>query len=265
MAAIGDSHRTPRAVIHKRILDLAGERPEASMAEIAESIGGASTDLVERVLAEYGDPAEADSAADVAGAGADGRVDSNGGNDATMATEPSTEGDGAETAAAADGAANQGDTESAGPVEEVERDGLTDKQLEVLRAIHEHPDAPQRELGELLDVSASTVSTRLSEVPGFEWEDRWAFVSRLFDGATDGGQLAKADEDLRERVDELEARVEALGANASTAGGTGAPFEPELAHKVVHACIESERLSEEEELEVLRGLMAGTPGAGTDQ
>lgn len=47
----------PRALIHKRILDEATERPEASMEELADEIAGASGTLVERVLEEYGDPA----------------------------------------------------------------------------------------------------------------------------------------------------------------------------------------------------------------
>ncbi|MFB6191979.1 MAG: hypothetical protein ABEI11_01515 [Haloarculaceae archaeon] len=47
---------TPRAVIHKRILDVAADQPDASMAAIADEITGATTDLVERVLDEYGDP-----------------------------------------------------------------------------------------------------------------------------------------------------------------------------------------------------------------
>lgn len=47
----------PRALIHKRILDEATERPEASMEALADDIAGASGTLVERVLEEYGDPA----------------------------------------------------------------------------------------------------------------------------------------------------------------------------------------------------------------
>ncbi|TYL36396.1 hypothetical protein CV102_22480 [Natronococcus pandeyae] len=46
----------PRAVLHKKILDAAAERPDASMEELAEDISFATTDLVERVLDEYGDP-----------------------------------------------------------------------------------------------------------------------------------------------------------------------------------------------------------------
>lgn len=47
----------PRAVIHKQILDVAESRPNATMDEIAGDVSGASVDLVERVLDDYGDPA----------------------------------------------------------------------------------------------------------------------------------------------------------------------------------------------------------------
>jgi hypothetical protein len=33
-------------------------------------------------------------------------------------------------------------------------------------------------------------------------------------------------------------------------------IDPELAHKVVHACLNSDRISEEEELRLLKQLMA---------
>jgi hypothetical protein len=39
MSRTGDRSSTPRAVIHKRILDIAGSKPDASMAEIADEIG----------------------------------------------------------------------------------------------------------------------------------------------------------------------------------------------------------------------------------
>ncbi|MFB6233651.1 MAG: winged helix-turn-helix domain-containing protein, partial [Haloarculaceae archaeon] len=54
-----DSGRgSPRAVIHRRILDVAESRPDASLEAIGDEVAGATTDLVEQVLDEYGDPAE---------------------------------------------------------------------------------------------------------------------------------------------------------------------------------------------------------------
>ncbi|MFB6096280.1 MAG: winged helix-turn-helix transcriptional regulator [Haloferacaceae archaeon] len=54
---------TPRAVIHKRILDVARDQPNASIERIAGEVSGATPDLVDRVLDDYGDPAEADAEA----------------------------------------------------------------------------------------------------------------------------------------------------------------------------------------------------------
>jgi DNA-binding CsgD family transcriptional regulator len=48
--------RIPRAVIHKQILDAAEARPDATIDELATAVSGATVDLVERVLDEYGDP-----------------------------------------------------------------------------------------------------------------------------------------------------------------------------------------------------------------
>ena len=42
----------PRAILHKRIHDVAESNPDASMAEIADQVGGASVDMVETVLEE---------------------------------------------------------------------------------------------------------------------------------------------------------------------------------------------------------------------
>ena len=44
----------------QRVLDVAAERPDAPMAEIADEIPSATVELVERVFEQYGDPAETD-------------------------------------------------------------------------------------------------------------------------------------------------------------------------------------------------------------
>lgn len=49
---------TPRAMIHQRIMDVAAEQPDASLGEIADAVPGATLGMVERVLDEYGDPAD---------------------------------------------------------------------------------------------------------------------------------------------------------------------------------------------------------------
>ncbi|TYT62135.1 winged helix-turn-helix transcriptional regulator [Natrialba swarupiae] len=55
---------SPRAVVHKQILDTAKARPNASMKEIADDVSAATTSIVERVLEEYGDPAETEDETD---------------------------------------------------------------------------------------------------------------------------------------------------------------------------------------------------------
>ncbi|MEY7849482.1 winged helix-turn-helix transcriptional regulator [Natrarchaeobius sp. A-rgal3] len=54
----GRESNVPRALVHKKILDTAESRPDASMEEIADDVSGVTTSIVEKVLEEYGDPAE---------------------------------------------------------------------------------------------------------------------------------------------------------------------------------------------------------------
>ena len=58
MGTTPDGTKTPRAVIHKQILDAAERRPNASLEGLAGQVSGASVGLVEEVLEEYGDPGE---------------------------------------------------------------------------------------------------------------------------------------------------------------------------------------------------------------
>lgn len=246
MAAIRDEGRTPRAVIHKRILDVAGERPDASMAEIADEVGGASVEMVERVLAEYGDPGE-ESEADAD----DREPEQKSGDD--DGTDSGDEHDPGSAAAPTESAESVGDPGPPTAASRDDADGLTEKQLEVLRLVHEHPDASQRELGGRLGVSASTVHNRLAGVDGFEWDDRWEFVRRLFEAAPPSGG-ASAD---RESLAALRERVEALEEQVAVGDCREPLLAPSLVHKVAHACMASDRFDEDEELSVLRVLMGG--------
>lgn len=63
MSRVGDDSGTPRALVHETILDVAASDPDASMEAIASEMIGASIDLVERVLDEYGDERGGDGAA----------------------------------------------------------------------------------------------------------------------------------------------------------------------------------------------------------
>lgn len=58
MSRVEDRSNKPRAMIHRRILDVANNMPDASLKEIANEVSGASSELVDSVLAEYGDPSD---------------------------------------------------------------------------------------------------------------------------------------------------------------------------------------------------------------
>ena len=224
MSRSGDRSSTPRAVIHKRILDVAGSKPNASMEEIADSISGASTDLVERVLEEYGDPNE-----DTGSSSADG-----------AASTPTTTN------------AESGTDEDV-PMNEAALE-LSRKQLDTLHLVEKRPDASQGELAEALGVTRATISRWLNDIPGFEWRRRREIAATLLNDEEMEGP-ARADEpdpitDLSQRVDAIERRLDELADGTVTAA-----IDPDLAHKVVHACMKSERITEQEELLLLRKLM----------
>lgn len=217
--------KSPRAMIHKRILDAAAADPDAPLEEIADDVAGASVDLVDQVLDEYGDPAEA-SVADAA--------------------EPAESESGP-------AAAEPADVEpTAEP--EASDDELSAVQRETLAAVKERPAATQQELGETLGVSAATVCNRLSDIPGFEWADRESFVAERLGAPLIGdGQGAVEQDvaaDLAARIDALEQRLAAVDS-----GPASGVLPPELAHKVIHVCMQSDRFSGDEELAVIQALV----------
>ena len=280
MSRTEDRSSTPRAVIHKRILDIAGSKPDASMAEIADEIGGASTELVERVLEEYGDPAgdeqgsgETDERSDESGIG--GQEGSNMDGEKTRDRSEIVERNGrtieeregpddmAETGSTRNGTGLDEETgaesgERTGRAEPDDGGGaeLSGKQRRALRLVAEDPEATQGAIAEQLDVTRATVSRWLSDVPGFEWAKRQEFVERRLDGgevhATDGPVDQERLEELARRIDAIERKFEGLETEKKT---EAVAIDPELAHKVVHACMNCDRITEEEELRLLKELM----------
>ncbi|MDS0280771.1 winged helix-turn-helix domain-containing protein [Haloarcula onubensis] len=204
--------RTPRpkSMRHKRILDAAAEDPSASIEDLARLVPSATPDLVERVLEEYGDPAEE---GDAEGHAGDDSASSDGEGTATTTSVPSdgeTQSDGPPGAGADETTAIEGEpmntadepTEGDSDIDEpttganatggaadasgttgdgVDPDALTPTERETLRAIQANPEATQRTLAEDLGVSAATVSQRVNGIEGFEWSERAAFVAGLFD------------------------------------------------------------------------------------
>jgi putative heme iron utilization protein len=270
-----------KSIRHQKILDLAADQPDASLEDIAAEIPSATADLVDRVLDKYGDPANSDTTDDIDAAAAE----------ATTATEPPEH-------EPSDNATESSTSEDADARPAVE--DLTAKERETLRAIATHPDATQRDLAEILDISAATISNRVNAIPGFDWATRAAFTADLFDdadlesasmhpestttpaiadgatvtnekssttdpdtdeAATDDGVQPPASamtqttvEQLSDRLTTIEEQLETID-RENTADD--APFtDPDLAHKVVHACLNSDAISEEEELRILRALLA---------
>jgi len=134
---------------------------------------------------------------------------------------------------------------------------LTETQQETLVAIRDHPDATQRELADMLGVSSATISQRLSSIDGFEWEDREQFVDTLVGKGSktpDGGTMAVPERDAVDRLDERISRIEERLEDRSD-GPVAAFDDPELVHKVVHACMASDGITEEEELRILREIL----------
>jgi hypothetical protein len=199
----GSQPNVPRAIIHKKVLDAAESNPNASMEQLAEQISGASLSIVERVLAEYGDPAAPD--------------DENGENLEKETDDASTELESDLTIhqqsigidvgskqgpfeAIADGDGSKTDTntgEEMRPEPETRKeDGideengeppvlspsdLTEKQLETMQVIATRPDATQVELGERLGVTSATINQRINAIDGFQWSKRHEFVDDLFE------------------------------------------------------------------------------------
>lgn len=195
----------PRALVHKQILDVARDDPQVSIEAIADEIGGANPDLVASVLEEYGDPAS-DGGDDVAEAD----VEANAADQSMTADDPSPE----TTSGTADvsptdevpGEATDDDFSSEIPDEQpadgdvpdgqntVERAPLSSAQVETLRAVHRHPEATQEQLADELDVVRATISNRVNDVEGFDWQRRRQFVEQFFDAPAGDSPVASTDQ-----------------------------------------------------------------------
>lgn len=227
----------PRAVIHRRILDEAESRPTASHPQLAAAIGGASVSLVKRVLNEYGDPGGQRN-------GETPSTDVRGGGGDTSARERDAEPNCSET-----------------PNEFPSLTDVSIQQQQTLRGIYDHPDATQRDLAEVLGVSAATVCQRMKSIEGFEWSDRRSFVSKMFGSNEDLPSRAsyRADDGPRTAVDSKRApQRNGSSGTLPTGHDEAADFagiDRSLAHKIIHVCIQSEYISWEEERKIIEGLM----------
>lgn len=290
MSKVSNSSGEPRAIVHKRILEVAADEPEASL---ADEVSGATPDLVERVLSEYGDPGETDvqqnetmsqqstpdqeteeqETADQETVDQPAAAETDEEASETDDGERPAETDDTNHPAEPDDADHPADS-SVGPGVQ-SPDDLTVKQRETARTIYENPTASQGEIADRLDVSTATVSRRVNDIPGFEWADRETFTSNLFDDTefdTDSsvgeestaatGQSVHESEfgaalsRVEERLDTVEDHLDTTTDRPEDASdGQAGGLRPELAQKVVHAAMESEQISEDEELELLETLL----------
>jgi transcriptional regulator with XRE-family HTH domain len=271
MGGNSDHGSHPVSMRQRRILDVAERNPNASVDELASMVTTASPELVERVLDEHGDPAADDGDSTAApSAGGDEPV--------TAAGEAMADGNGEspddDATDGTDGSTDDDATDGYPAVDE-----LADKHRRALAAVAARPEATQSEIAERLDVTRATVSRWTNSIEGFDWSDRESFVDAVFDGppsvdvTTDGGSTTESEglvadgtdtapsTDDDPDLDRLEERVSALEAArdgvADSGTEAGSAFEdPDLVHKVVHACLNAETISEDEELRILKELMA---------
>ncbi|WP_424004778.1 winged helix-turn-helix transcriptional regulator [Haloarcula salina] len=252
---------------HKQILDVAADNPEASIEDLAAEVPSATPDLVERVLEKHGDPASKDDGVDGESTGhtpsADGTASPTATDDDAAAVDTATPTDDDAPVTAA----NQPDGQSYPAPDEI-----SPTQRETLRAIIEHPTASQRDLADVLDVTASTVSNRVNSIDGFDWSERETFAHAVLGDAESPTteqqsppEVVDTVETVQSTVDELSTQIEDLEGRMETvtdgSGAAQAPAQsrvfddPELVHKVVHACMDSENITEDEELRILKSLL----------
>lgn len=231
----------PRAVIHKKILNAAESHPSATSSELAAKVSGASEELVERVFEEYGDPADNGDVPD----------------STDQSSEPGNTGQ------------TQSQIEDSDVVDDVDGGDdspkslpseLTDKQYETLQAIAANPEATQRELGKVLEISGATVNSRVNKIDGFEWETRAEFVSNFFGEdmmANESTRIPDSTVDASGRIEELTNRMASIERRLEEQRDADqcVVTDPELVHKIIHACISSDHISEREEMRIIKEVI----------
>lgn len=236
----GQATNTPRAIIHKKILDAASDQPEATVEELAADVSGASVVLVEQVLERYGNP------------GANQSVGTPAGSDDTL-LEATPQNPANDTMTSRDEAPDSST--------DIEYLDLSEEQQHLLRTIYDHPDAAVEELAERQDVSQSRLRQSLESIPNFEWERRRELVENLFENTrsrTNGTDPSHQTRDtLTEQVNVLIDNVESLERklDSEPADPDGQFADPKLLQKVIHACISSDRIEEDEELAIIENLV----------
>ncbi len=207
------------------------------MEALASDVSGATPGLVERVLEEYGDPVDDDpSMTETASSTSDDQLDTPSENDETESKE---------------------DQELSAPPDPAK---VSKKQWGVLQAIYENPDATQRDLAERFDVTAATISRRVNAIDGFEWGSREKYANQIFDnGNTEPMMQDHTDtavEDHGSRLDDLEQQVHRLETQVNDSTSQFSSDDSELVAKVMHACLHSDQITEDEEVQILTEFLS---------
>ncbi|MGB9932674.1 winged helix-turn-helix transcriptional regulator [Haloarcula amylolytica] len=257
---------------HKQILDVAAENPEASVAELAAEVPSATAELVERVLEEHGDPAEDD--------GTDESDESPSDSSTASQSYPTPEDlSSAEyetiqaiqqhpTASQRDLAEKLGVTASTVSNRVNGIDGFDWSNRETFaNAVFSDEEPGSSTASDETDTQAS--DSEPPESAGMP-DDADGRVSgpdtasddgdhSLSESATAAGEVNTTLTTFQSTVEELSAQLAELEGQVETVtdgGGSPQPFQdPELVHKVVHACMDSDKISEEEELRILDSLL----------
>lgn len=233
----GESAVIPRAIVHKKILTEAERHPEATMTELASRVNGANTDMVERILEQFGDPA----------------------SDDELGIEK-TEGDD-ECNSGGVQSGTRGQDSNQPSILGVDPSQLTQRRREILRLVHENPKASQRDIAEMSGTSQSAICQRINSIDGFEWENRKEILETMVENdvlETNGKEgSGRSQQERGSRIEDLERQLRELRDQCDgRAVASGSVFiDPELVSKIVHACMDSEQITEEEELKILREIL----------
>nr|WP_238378399.1 winged helix-turn-helix domain-containing protein [Haloarcula rubripromontorii] len=270
MSKSTNGRTAPKSMRHKQILDVAAENPEASIAELAAEVPSATAELVERVLEEHGDPAETDET-DAAPSESSAESQPHPTPEDLSSTERETLRAIRQhpTASQRDLAEKLDVTASTVSNRVNGIDGFDWANRETFaNAVFsdEKTDSTPSDEGEAL--ASESASPESPDTP----DERDEHVSEPDTASDDGDRSAavvetaagevnttlttfqSTVEDLSAQLAELEGQVETI----ADGGGSlqSDPFQdPELVHKVVHACMNSENISEEEELQILESLL----------
>lgn len=289
MSTDNQSKSIPRSMRHRQILDVAEANPSASVSEIAAQVPSATSELVEQVFEEHGDPASesepssetddtmstpTDPPTQEHDAASEPTADT--APETTVSDEQATD---EQTVVDGQNGTDDNDDETETEPEFPSLEELSEKHQELLETVAAQPAATQADLAAEFDVTRATISRWASEMSGFEWREREAFVDAVFDDdrtidmtdqSTPDADSAEADQTTASDTDdegtatvteietdltELSERVADLEAADGTADSDSVFEDPDLVHKIVHACLDSERISEAEELRILKRLL----------